>query len=340
LDAHVLIERFEPQGDVGKLRACFDITEAGWPIDHPDEPGWAYDSFAGKWAQGYDTAPRQTWIASNDAGDPVGCYLLRLPDRENHTMAYCTLAVHPAVRRTGIGTALLAHCAGQARQAGRSRLVGPARDGSPGAAFAVGRGARGGIPEVGRVLEIDDALPARLAELRASAAPHSGGYSLVSWVGPTPDEYIDQVALVNSAMADAPRDEGVEPTVWDADRIRQSERTMVEHGLTNYAVVARHDASGEIAALTEICTEADTPDWGFQQVTAVLAEHRGHRLGLLVKIAMMELLAQHEPAVRHVQTGNANANDHMIAINKQLGYQVVHVYRDWELDLAAEPAQS
>jgi GNAT superfamily N-acetyltransferase len=336
----VLIERFDPQRDDSKLRACFDMTEAGWPIDHPDEPAWAFDSFAGKWALGYDTAPRQTWLAADGAGDPLGCYLLRLPDRENPTMAYCTLTVHPAARRTGVGTALLAHCAGQARQAGRSRLVGQARDDSAGAAFAVARGARGGIPEVGRVLEVDDALPARLADLRASAAPHSAGYSLLSWVGPTPDEHIDQVVLVHSAMADAPRDEGVEPSVWDGDRVRQSEQIMVEHGLTNYAVAARHDATGEIAALTEICTEADTPDWGFQQVTAVLPKHRGHRLGLLVKIAMMELLTEHEPDVRHIQTSNADANDHMVAINKQLGYQVLHVYRDWELDLTAAPAQS
>ena len=164
--------------DTGKLAACFDITAAGWPIDHPDEPCWSFDSFAGKWAHGFDTAPRQTWLATDSAGDPVGCYLLRLPDRENQTMAYCHLAVHPAARRAGIGTALLAHCAGQAREAGRSRLVGQARDDSPGAAFAVTHGARAGIPEVGRVLDIDGALPARLADLRASTRSRTAaGYS-------------------------------------------------------------------------------------------------------------------------------------------------------------------
>ena len=337
----MLIEKFDPQRDISKLAACFDITEAGWPIDHPDEPAWAFDSFAGKWARGFDTAPRQTWLATDSAGDPVGCYLLRLPDRENQTMGYCTLTVHPAARRAGVGTALLAHCAGQAREANRSRLVGQARDDSPGAAFAVAHGARAGIPEVGRVLDIDGVLPARLAGLRSSAEPHADGYSFVSWVGPTPDDYIDQVVRVHSAMADAPRDTGVEASVWDADRLRQTEQTMVEHGLTNYAVAAWHDATGAIAALTEVCTEAATPDWGFQQITAVLPEHRGHRLGLLVKIAMMEHVSEHEPDVRHIQTFNAHANDHMVAINEQLGYRVVHVYRDWEIDPAAgSPTQS
>jgi GNAT superfamily N-acetyltransferase len=335
----VLIERFDPRSDTGKLRACYDITEAGWPIDHPDEPIWAFDSFTGKWAEGFDAAPLEAWLATDDCGDPVGCYLLRLPDRENLTMARCTIAIDPARRRAGIGTALLVHCAGQARLARRSRLVGPVRDGSPGAAFAAAMGARGGIPEVDRVLEIDAALPARLASLRATAEPQAAGYSLLSWVGPTPAEHIDQVVLVHGAMADAPRDEGVEPIVWDSDRVRRLEQIMIDHGLTHYAVVARHDATGTIAALTEIVTEADTPDWGFQQLTAVLPEHRGHRLGLLIKIAMMELLTECAPGIRHIQTGNADANEHMIAINEALGYKDGAVYRDWELDLAA-PAQS
>ncbi len=333
----MLIERFDPQRDLSKLAACYDISQAGWPIDHPDEPSWAFDSFVGKWARGFDTAPRQTWLATDDAGDPLGCYLLRLPDRENPTMAYCTLTVHPAARRAGVGTTLLAHCAGQAREAGRSRLVGQARDDAPGAAFAGALGARAGIPEVGRVLDVDGRLPARLADLRASAEPYADGYSLVSWVGRTPDAYIDQVVLVHGAMADAPRDDGVEPSAWDADRLRQAEQTVAEHGLTNYAVAAWHDATDSIAALTEVCTEAGTPDWAFQQITAVLPQHRGHRLGLLVKIAMMEFVTEREPDVRHIETSNARANDHMIAINEQLGYRVVHVYRDWEIDAQASP---
>jgi GNAT superfamily N-acetyltransferase len=333
LDKPVLIEQFDPLSDTGKLRACYDITQAGWPVDHPGQPSWAFDSFAGKWGRGFDARPRQTWLAKNDSGDPVGCYLLRLPQPENPTMAYCTMVVHRAHRRAGMGTALLGHAGGQARQAGRSRLVIQARDDSPGAAFAVAMGARAGIPEVVRVLEMDDAMPARLADLRASAKQHSAGYSLLSWVGPTPDQYVEQVVMVHGAMADAPRDEGVEPSVWDADRVRIAEQTMIEHGLTNYAVAARHDASGSMAALTELCTEAGTPDWGFQQITAVLPDHRGHRLGMLIKIAMMELVTKHEPDVRHIETSNADENAHMVAINKQLGYQVVHVTRDWELDL-------
>ena len=130
----------------------------------------------------------------------------------------------------------------------------------------------------------------------------------------------------------------MEPSAWTADRVLQSEQTMVEHRLAIYSVAARHDTTGQFAALTQVCAEADSPDWAVQQITAVRPEHRGHRLGLLTKIAMLELLAKLEPGVRRIQTGNAGANAHMIAINEQLGFTIAGVSRDWELDLGSQPA--
>ena len=67
----------------------------------------------------------------------------------------------------------------------------------------------------------------------------------------------------------------------------------------------------------------------------MLPADRGRRLGLLVKVAMLELLAEREPGLRRIVTGNAGGNDHVIAINDQLGFEIVSVYRRWELSLAA-----
>ena len=110
----------------------------------------------------------------------------------------------------------------------------------------------------------------------------------------------------------------MEPSAWTAVRVRHSEQTLIDHGLSVYSVAARYDAIGDLAALSQIITEAEAPDSALQQVTAVLPGHRGHRLGLLVKIDMLDLTGR-EPAVRHFLTGNAGANAHMIAINEQLG---------------------
>ena len=56
---------------------------------------------------------------------------------------------------------------------------------------------------------------------------------------------------------------------------------------------------------------------------------------------MLELLSDHEPRLERIVTGNADVNEHMIAINTELGYQVLDHWLSWELavaDLLALPA--
>ena len=54
----------------------------------------------------------------------------------------------------------------------------------------------------------------------------------------------------------------------------------------------------ELAGLTELGIDPQDPSWAYQFITAVAREHRGHRLGLLVKVAMLDMLADAEPALR------------------------------------------
>ena len=332
----VLIEQFDPATDLSRTRSCHEIVTACDRLDDPRMPLRSLEVFTAWWAHGFGGSPRQCWLASDSpGGEIVGCYLLMLPDRENLAMATCDLYVEPGARRSGRGSELLAHCAGQARLAGRSRLGAETRDGSPGAAFAAALGAASGISEVLRVLAVDAALAARLPGLRTAAEQRAGGYTLVPWLGETPPEYLADSARLSAAMVDAPRDEGVEPELWDADRIRQAEQTMLEIGQRLYCVAAMHAESGRLAAITQIGTDPGTPGWGFQSLTAVLPDHRGHRLGLLVKVAMLEQLIANRPDVDRILTGNAGANEHMIAINEQLGFEVGSVHRRWELDMAA-----
>ena len=328
------IERFDPGADTESLRACFEMTQDGWPVDHPKSPAWPFESFAGKWISGFGVFPQQCWLATDDDDRAVGGYLLRLPQQENADRASCELVVAPSRRRSGIGTALLQHCADRARQASRSWLSSHADDGSPGASFAAAVGARSGIAQVQRILTIGGSLPGRLAALRADAEPRAAGYALLSWSGPTPDEHLDAVARMYNAMADAPRDDGVQPMAWDADRVRRVDREAAEHGLRTHSTVARERATGEIAALTEICTDDGTPGWVFQMDTVVLPAHRGRRLGMLVKVAMLESLPDRGVSAERILTGNAGANEHMIAINEQLGFEVASTHRSWELPLS------
>jgi RimJ/RimL family protein N-acetyltransferase len=168
-------------------------------------------------------------------------------------------------------------------------------------------------------------IPAgRVTQLREQAARAAAGYSLVSWDGRTPSEYLARYAEVENAMGDAPHDVGEEHSVWDADRVREQIDDLRERqGRLMYTLAALLDASGEMAAVTAVEPDPDNPEWAHQQLTAVTRPHRGHRLGLLVKAAMLDWLAEAEPRLERIVTGNAAANRHMIAINEELGFELL-----------------
>jgi hypothetical protein len=88
-------------------------------------------------------------------------------------------------------------------------------------------------------------------------------------------------------------------------------------GLRAHVVAARAPGLGDLAALTQVCVDPAMPGCGFQELTAVARPHRGHRLGLLLKLAMLDLLAAREPQVSRIVTRNADGNQYMIAINEQ-----------------------
>ena len=174
-------------------------------------------------------------------------------------------------------------------------LVADGTLGSPGEGFSTALGARAGMPEASRVLHVREIAGGHLARLRARAQAAARGYSLLSWPGPAPGRYTGQVAALHQDGEDAPHDDGHERKHWDAARVRTTERLAADQGLRHYAVAARHDRTGELVALTELEVDPLMPEWGYQGLTVVARAHRGHRLGLLVKVAMLELLAGREP---------------------------------------------
>jgi len=317
----VRIERLAPGGDPVLVQACHDIMVAATAADDPGLPMMPRPVFDGWLKTGWSGEPREAWLACGPDDRVAGWYLLTLPDRDNRHLGIVKPVVDQARRRQGSGTALLRHAADRALADGRRLLAGAAIQASAGEAFASSLGATAGLTEIRRRLDLA-AVPAGLAAgLRAPAQQAAAGYTLVTWTLPTPEEYLDQVAAIERAMFDAPHEESWEPEAWDAERVRATDRQVALMKLRAYTVAARHDATGDLAGYTEVEVWPDEPDWAFQGTTAVVREHRGHRLGLLVKLAMMEWLGVAEPQLRWILTGNAETNEHMVAINEALGYE-------------------
>jgi GNAT superfamily N-acetyltransferase len=315
------IERWDPADQLA-LRGCQAAWDAALEIDYPGGSRMPARVLSVFLRCGFTGDPADAWITRVPGpGSVNGWYRLELPDLENRDRAVLQIVVHPAHRRRGTGRALLRHAAGRAAAAGRTLLTGQVHDGSAGDAFATATGMKPGITSTLRRLDLRTLPAERLAALHAAAAAAATGYSLVRWSGPTPPEYLTPLARVLQAFADAPHDAGVEAESWDADRVRQrGDAPLQAMGLRTYTVAAVHDASGELAGMSAVSVSPDDARWGHQGLTAVTRPHRGHRLGLLLKTAMLEWLVVAEPQVEQIETGNATANKHMIEVNDALGY--------------------
>lgn len=317
------ITRFDPADD-GVARACYDVHVAAQAVDDPVEPPLSLPAFRYWVTRGWNVNPCEVWVATDEAtGETIGYYRIEFPEPENRDHAHGGPVVRPAARRRGAGSMLLRHALERARANGRTRFGGEPLAGSAGDAFARQTGAKAGLIEARRVLDLGKVPPGRFTRLRAEAEQKAAGYTLVSWAGLTPEEYLGRVAAAFNAMNDAPHELEREDNVWDAERVRERAGGPTRAGvLRTYSVAAIADSDGDLAGLTQVFVDPEIPGFGYQGITAVTRPHRGHRLGLLTKTTMLEWLAEAEPKLERISTGNAATNSYMISVNETLGYEL------------------
>ncbi len=178
--------------------------------------------------------------------------------------------------------------------------------------------------EVNRRQFLADLDWARLDRLYAEAAPHAAAYELVRSPRRTPDDELPAVAAMVSAINDAPLDElDVEDEVFTPERVRAYEHANAAREIHLHRLVARHRETGELAGHTVVGVDGERPEIAEQHDTSVVRAHRGHRLGLLLKIEMLRWLREAQPQIATIDTWNAESNDHMIGVNEAVGYRVM-----------------
>jgi GNAT superfamily N-acetyltransferase/RimJ/RimL family protein N-acetyltransferase len=326
--------------DSATVLACHDVFVAAHAADDPEGFTLSARVFGGWLAVGWYGQPAVIWAARDQASAVTGWYRLEMPYGANTDRAYLTLVVHPARRRRGVGRTLLRHALAQAASNRRSLVGSDVLDGSAGESFARWAGARPALTHIRRVQDLASVDADALARAREAAGRAAAGYSVVSWAGPVPEEFLHGVAAVFAALNDAPHPEGRQPWVWDAQRVREAHNEVLPRlgGLRPYSVAAvkGEGATRDIAALNQVWVDPALPDQGMHFITAVRREYRGHSLALLTKIAMLDLLASAVPQLKRLETWNAESNTQMIAVNEALGYRVFGPpSRRWQLEVAS-----
>jgi GNAT superfamily N-acetyltransferase len=256
-------------------------------------------------------------LARDASGIAVGGGTAILPLQDNVAFAFVDVFVTPEHRRQGVGSRLLDALLDVARDHGRTTAFAEpvwdvAADGDAGRWFAEARGFEVDILDAVRELRLPADLPPLVVD---------PGYVLDTWRGPCPDEWIDEYAELRRILTqEAPSgDAGLENEHWDAARVRQDEADLVRVGREMQVVVAR-TTSGELAGHTQLAFPSDRVEV-YQWDTLVRSAHRGHGLGLALKIRAMEASADLLEGRRRVTTFNAASNSFMIAVNERLGFR-------------------
>ena len=319
--------RTEPLADAEQ---AYEIARICQKHDQPDIPFASPTDFRATLANGWPGYFYERYLGLLD-DVPVGLMSLAMSQDDNLDNVNVELCVLPSARRRGVGRALYALAVQRTHALGRRHLIGPTVQTHPdGGAFARTMGAHAGLEEIRSRLDVTGVDSRLLDASLAEAWTHARDYSLIQWMGVPPDEIIDDVAYLDSRLnEDAPTgDIAWEPEKVDAEKIREGERSRAERGRASYSTGVL--AGDRLVAWSEVAGLLSEPRQAWQNITLVEPEHRGHRLGTIVKIENLRYVREQRPGLEVIDTFNAASNEHMLRINRAMGFRPVESVMQWQ----------
>lgn len=291
---------------------------------------------------------RLVWLIRS-GGTLIGRAGLDLPMEQGAKVAYWLVEILRDHHGQGIGSAAYALIEQTAREHGRTILQSwAAHPDAPGPRLAAPTGF-GDIPldhaarfyqrhgyglgQIERKSVFDLVAPAKHVDaLLAKAKEAAVGYRVVQWTLPTPSEHIEGYAWAKSRMStDVPAgDLEFDEERWDTARIALHDQRYLDGGQTVLVTAAVHGASGTVVAFNELVLPSDSTRPTSQEDTLVLKEHRGHRLGMLVKCAGIRTWRTIAPHSPKIITYNAEENRPMLDINEAIGFVPVSYEGAWK----------
>jgi len=166
--------------------------------------------------------------------------------------------------------------------------------------------------------------PSGWGALDAEVEAALGDYRVAVFEEHVPDEYVDDVCTLLSAfLGEVPTgDLDLELPTWTPERLREGEDRAIKVGRVQVMAVAVAP-DGHLCGFSDLRINKADARHASVGATLVLPGHRGHRLGLGMKLATHRRVLELFPECAYVETGNAGVNAAMNHVNRQLGYRVV-----------------
>jgi len=305
--------------DAAQLRVWYDTLEAAISQDRPHAVSRTFDALVTQLTVPSDYR-ESVLLAAVEDDEVVGVAELGYSLRDNLHLADLEVTVHREHRRRGVGRALYAAATDRRRSAGRTSACGElcvVDDDGP-LVFARSMGADSVHEEDHLMLE----LPLSEDHLRELAATGASDYEIVTWQGRCPDDLIDAYAEMRTQMnQDVPSGElDHEAVVMTPERIRAGEERLSKS--YDIVVAAARRADGVLGGYSLVFLPRGR-DQVLQDDTLVMPAHRGHRLGLALKLATYAVVTAEHPDRATLHTWTDPENHAMYATNRAFGYRPV-----------------
>lgn len=302
--------------------------------------------------------PKRLWLARID-GEIVGRGTFEWQPEGPPRIAFVNVEVLPEHRGRGIGTDLLGAVESAATADGRSvfqvwMLHGAEHSGEvivPPTGFGAIDATR---PEVrfgrhhGYSLEQIERLskltfPVAEPDLQQrfdAAATKADGYRIESWVGAVPEDWVADIGYLHSRMVTDTPNGAMEfdEEEWTPARVAKVNEQVEAAGDRMLTVAAVEESTGKPVGYSYLVVHDDAGRPAAQEDTLVLREHRGHRLGTLLKIANLQQLQRLSPQTPSVTTGNAEENRPMLDVNEAVGFVPIGYVGAWKKTLPTPSA--
>jgi len=309
--------------DAGRLAQYVAVVNAAREVDSPWQHPATLHSEEGRFRYGWDGEVETPYVAVAE-GEPVAVGRLATSEYDNRHLAWLGVQVAPAHRRHGHGSAMLDNLVAATRDAGRTSIGIDGWESDAARGFAARHGLEQKSSAIQRRQHLAEVDWAGIGRLHDDASAAAADYELVRREGASPDGELEAIATMASAINDAPTDDlDIEDEVFSAERMAAYERAQLARGHRLFRTVARHRATGELAGHSVVVVDSERPQLAEQHDTSVVAAHRGHRLGLLLKTDMNLWLREAQPQITEISTWNAESNDHMISVNEAIGYRIL-----------------
>jgi GNAT superfamily N-acetyltransferase len=269
----------------------------------------------------------RTFLVARDGDDVVGVAEFGGSLQDNLHLADLAISVLPGRRRSGIGRRLYDEAMRRLAADGRTSVCGevyvPAGS-NPGESAGYAFASALGFDSVHTEDHLMLRLPVDQKDIdRLQAKSDAPAYEVITWTGRCPDEHLVPFCEMQTRMSNDVPVGGIdyEPVVVDEARQRAREDRLLRSydGIT---AVARRTADGTFGGYSQLFLPHGA-DFVQQDDTLVMPEHRGHRLGTLLKLATLEIVQRDRPDRVAIHTDTAVDNHAMQATNRDFGYRPV-----------------